>query len=462
MGNQKKRSTLRKLAVSLIAIQFSLDSCVYLSNVIQYIQIVSILGSKNPEHFLSVLQAVSAAVQVLSSFFIGNISEWIGSIKWIIVALYFLSFVGNFLYSCGGAISLNTLLVGRIICGAASASGAVVYSYITLVVQERSATFELLSNYRTSAGLCMAFGQLVAILFALCDFKIGNYRITCFNAPTFASSFIILITGVLLAVLLEDPKVTKCNDKRVDLIGAWRQFFDAPARKIIACLILLWTMFLSTLIIGEVLYFMPVFLALQIHWKTEYEGAAFMVAAFLGVLGSLLAPKVVRIVSERELSEDVPLEKRASGEDAKAMNPNEQLKGNVLYRNQVFLSILALLIFLLGQALIIGASEALSRGALPPTNSGILFVVGLSIVMIGYNCLGSSVPAIFSTHIDPELKVRLMPCIGAISGVGKLVAPVVFGALYKTELGLPIGVGLGMILVGISIPPFIWLLMKRC
>lgn len=459
MANQKNQSSLlRKLAVSLIAIQFSLDSCVYLSNVIQYIQT---LDSKNPEHYLSVLQAVSAAVQVASSFFIGNIAEWVGSIKWIIVILYFLSFAGNFLYSCGGAISLNTLLGGRIVCGTASASAAIVYSYITSVAQERNAIFELLTSYRTSAGIFMALGQLVAILFALCDFKVGNYRITSYNAPTFASSFMILIVGVFLAVLLEDPKIAKSDGKKGSLLGAWRQFFDAPARKVFACLILLWTMFLSTLIVSEVLYFMPVFLTLQVHWKTEYEGAAFMVAAFLGVAGSFLAPNLVKMMSERESSENSLLKKGRSSEDTKVMIPIEQLRADVFYRNQVLLSIFALLIFLAGQALIIAASEALSHNALPPTNSGILFVAGLSIVMVGYNCLGSSIPAIFSTHIDPKLKVRLMPCIGAISGIGKLVAPIVFGALYKTCLGLPIGVGLGMILVGISIPPLIWLLMKK-
>lgn len=94
------------------------------------------------------IQAISAAVQVFVSFIIGDIAAFLGSIKWVIVGLYFLSFVGNFLYSCGGAVSLNTLLGGRIICGAASASGAIVFSYITSIAQDRGIVFKLLSIYR--------------------------------------------------------------------------------------------------------------------------------------------------------------------------------------------------------------------------------------------------------------------------------------------------------------------------
>ncbi|CAI7283856.1 BAD_collapsed_G0017980.mRNA.1.CDS.1 [Saccharomyces cerevisiae] len=65
-------------------------------------------------------------------------------------------------------------------------------------------------------------------------------------------------------------------------------------------------------------------------------------------------------------------------------------------------------------------------------------------------------------YIDPKLKVQLMPSIGAISGIGKLVAPIVLAALYGTRLGLSIAVGFGMILVAVSIPPLIWLRKKRC
>ncbi|CAI4050701.1 hypothetical protein SUVC_14G3820 [Saccharomyces uvarum] len=109
----------------------------------------------------------------------------------------------------------------------------------------------------------------------------------------------------------------------------------------------------------------------------------------------------------------------------------------------------------------VGASEALKYKSMPPTNAGIFFVAGISITLLGYNFLASSIPALFSTYIDPELKVQLMPLIGAISGIGKLVAPIVLAALYKTKPGLPIAVGFGMMLVAISIPPLFWLRSKR-
>ena len=93
----QKHLYLQYLGVSLIAVQFSFDTCVYLSSVVRYIKQC---GSDDPESYLFVLQAVSAAVQVFFSFFIGDIAEYVGSIKWILIFLYFLSFVGNFLYSC--------------------------------------------------------------------------------------------------------------------------------------------------------------------------------------------------------------------------------------------------------------------------------------------------------------------------------------------------------------------------
>lgn len=153
------------------------------------------------------MQAVSAAVQVFFSFIVGDIAELVGSLKWVVVVLYFLSFVGNFLYSCGGAVSSGTLIGGRIICGAASASGAIIFSYITSIAQDRALVFELVAVYRTAAGICMALSQLVAILFGLLNFEIKGYLITSYNAPTFASSFIILAICLLLIVILEDPEI---------------------------------------------------------------------------------------------------------------------------------------------------------------------------------------------------------------------------------------------------------------
>ena len=59
--------------------------------------------------------------------------------------------------------------------------------------------------------------------------------------------------------------------------------------------------------------------------------------------------------------------------------------------------------------------------------------------------------------IDPGLKIQLMPSIGAISVIGKLVVPVILAALYKTSLGILIEVGFCMILAVASMPPLIWL-----
>ncbi|CAI4746758.1 AAR_G0047690.mRNA.1.CDS.1 [Saccharomyces cerevisiae] len=456
----KKHMFLKYLAVILIAVQFSFDSCVYLSSVVDYIkEYANNLenGETDPDKFLFRIQAISAAVQVFVSFIIGDIAAFLGSIKWVIVGLYFLSFVGNFLYSCGGAVSLNTLLGGRIICGAASASGAIVFSYITSIAQDRGIVFKLLSIYRTAAGIFMALAQLIVIFFGYCDFKIKGYRIVSYNAPTFASSFIILAVCLLLVVVLENPEVKVTNSEN-SLFSALKQFFRVERKKLISCLILLWSMFLSSFIMSEVVYFMPLFLTLHVNWDTKFQGIAFMVASIPGVAGSYFAPKLINVGCSCGRAKDDGLEES----DTTGSETVEVKKKDSLYSGQVFLSIFALFVSLLGQAFMIGASEALKHKSMPPTNSGIFFSAGMSITLLGYNFLASSIPALFSMYIDPKLKVQLMPSIGAISGIGKLVAPIVLAALYGTRLGLSIAVGFGMILVAVSIPPLIWLRKKRC
>ena len=153
LSESERHLYMQYLSVSLIAVQFSFDTCVYLSSVVQY---VKECGSDDPSNYLFILQAVSAAVQVFFSFIIGDIARYFGSIKWVIIFLYFLSFVGNFLYSCAGTVSLDTMLGGRILCGAASSSGALVYSYITAITKDRTTVFKLFSIYRTSAGICLS------------------------------------------------------------------------------------------------------------------------------------------------------------------------------------------------------------------------------------------------------------------------------------------------------------------
>ncbi|CAY68090.1 Putative membrane protein of unknown function [Komagataella phaffii GS115] len=404
------------------------------------------------------MQAVSAAVQILVSLIIGNIAEWVGSIKWVIVFLYFLSFVGNFLYSCGGAISLNAILGGRIICGAASASGALVFSYITAITQDRATVFKLLAIYRTSAGIFMSVAQLIVILFGFCNFDVKGYRINSYNAPTFASSFIILVILVLLIVILENPKVKETRQHGFS--EAIRKFFGAKTQVLISCLILLWSMFLSSFIMCEVIYFMPIFLTLHLNWGTKIQGLALMVATLLGTAGSYFAPKLVHLRTFSSSAKETTEIESGITEAEQMEKQIETDNRDPLYENQVLLSLLALLISMVGQAFMIGASEALKHGSMPPTNSGIFFVAGLSITMLGYNILASAIPSIFSLYIDSNVKVRLMPSVGAIAGVGKLVAPIILAALYNTRFGLSIGVGFGMMLVTLSLPQVIWLKKK--
>ncbi|KAJ8142646.1 hypothetical protein OY671_004223 [Metschnikowia pulcherrima] len=81
----KTGSFMEYLAVLLIAVQFSFDSCVYLSSIAFWIEEC---GGKNVSHYLFVVQAVSASVQIVASFIIGDIAQRVGSIKWCIIAFH--------------------------------------------------------------------------------------------------------------------------------------------------------------------------------------------------------------------------------------------------------------------------------------------------------------------------------------------------------------------------------------
>ena len=54
-------------------------------------------------------------------------------------------------------------------------------------------------------------------------------------------------------------------------------------------------MFLSSFIMSEVVYFMPLFLTLHVNWDTKFQGIAFMVASILGVTGSYFATKLISV-----------------------------------------------------------------------------------------------------------------------------------------------------------------------
>ncbi|KAM9920072.1 hypothetical protein OXX59_007488 [Metschnikowia pulcherrima] len=465
----KTGSFMEYLAVLLIAVQFSFDSCVYLSSIAFWIEEC---GGKNVSHYLFVVQAVSASVQIVASFIIGDIAQRVGSIKWCIIALFLLSFAGNFLYSCASTISLSTILGGRILCGVASASGALIYSYITAIHKERTKVFKFVSAYRTASGFFMAISQLVAIFASYCDFKIHNFKVNSNNGPTFVCSFIILAVTALLVFVLENPAVPTRKTK-MSFTKALQGFFSAPKWTLAGGIILLWGMFFASFLMSEVVYFMPVFLTESLGWETKFQGVAFMVASIIGICGSLVFPHLIEMPirkkekefnsqaeSQSKLSEKSHIS-RNSEESADRKQEFEAYKKNALYNNQIVLSLVSLLIALVGQAFMIGAAQVFRHRSLPHINTGCFFVGGMSLVMLAYNGMASTFPALFSVYIDPQVKLQLMPAIGAVAALGKLIAPIVLSNLYQTKLGLSIAVGLGMILTALTLMPVFLLKDKK-
>lgn len=120
---------------------------------------------------------------------------------------------------------------------------------------------------------------------------------------------------------------------------------------------------------SEVIYYMPIFLTLHVEWDSKFQAVTFMAASILGVTGSYFAPKLISI----GYSPNRTKQESVNELDKIESKYVETAKRNSLYSNQVFLSISALSISLVGQAFMIGASEALKHRSMPTTNSGIFF-----------------------------------------------------------------------------------------
>lgn len=421
-------------------------------------------GELNVVHYLFVVQAVSSAVQIITSIIIGDVARWVGSIKWTFVFLIFLSFVGNFLYSCASVVSVHSILGGRILCGLASASGALIYSYITTTNTDRAKVFKYISSYRSAAGCLMAISQLIAIFGSYVDFHIGHFKVSSNNAPTFICSFVMLLLVVCLMLVLKNPSVPPRRDS-MSFKSALRDFCSAEINQLLGSIVVLWGMFLASFLMSEVVYFMPVFLTESLGWDTKFQGVAFMVASIIGICGNLLFPYITKQRSEREINhlqkQVNRLELVCESIDNEKQQQLELFKKNFMFQKQVLISLLSLAFALFGQTFMIGAEKTFRSHSLPHTNTGCFFVSGLSLIMLGYNGMASTFPALFSEYIKPQVKLQLMPIIGAIAVLGKLVAPVVLSTLYQTKLGMSIAVGLGMILTGLTAPAVLWLLSRK-
>lgn len=105
---------------------------------------------------------------------------------------------------------------------------------------------------------------------------------------------------------------------------------------------------------SEVIYYMPIFLTLHVEWDSKFQAVTFMAASILGVTGSYFAPKLISI----GYSPNRTKQESVNELDKIESKYVETAKRNSLYSNQVFLSISALSISLVGQAFMIGASEA--------------------------------------------------------------------------------------------------------
>lgn len=298
---------------------------------------------KNPDQYLFVVQAVSSAAQIVASFGIGDIARLVGSMKATLIFLIILTFAGNFLYSCASTLTVGCILGGRILCGVASASGALVFSYITATTTDRSKVFKHGSCYRTAAGFFMAISQLVAIFGSYCNFKIGSFKVSSNNAPTFISSFIMVFVAGGLMFVLESPAIPPQKNS-MSFQSALYKFFTAERVTLLGSIIVLWGMFLASFIMSEVVYFMPVFLSQSLRWKTEFQGVAFMVASLIGISGSLLLPKIVEHLSERrdgksQLQSELFSTNMSESLADEKKNHIADLKKDRIFKNQVMLTL---------------------------------------------------------------------------------------------------------------------------
>jgi MFS family permease len=416
---------VQEITVSLLALQMSFDTAIYLTSIVHFVE--SIAPGRSA-YFLDVAQACGAASQIVVSLSIGYIARWTNTMKWVALPIISLSAVGNFLYSCAGAGALNSawiIVIGRILSGIASGSGGIAYSYIAAVYPSTKGSVFGYRVFRNSIALYMMLAQILSIALSYCDFKVGDYNINSMNAPTFITSFLVSGTVIILAVIMENPRPSskmkqpqqdlpeKCNEANERKSSKFNQFWA------IYCIPLLTILenFIASFLVSILMYMFPLFYTLLVRWKTQYQSIGLVIVLFVSTIISILIPYTL---------------------------PKKRNTDYAFVLMECHTVVISLIFEVVGFALMISTYVCFK-----PSLSlcyAIGFTIGMICVFTGYNCSASCLPSIYKQTIPKHLMSVTLPFMVAVTSLGKLLAPIICEQIYNSPAGGGMAIGLGLIL----------------
>lgn len=438
-----------KLLLVLLSLQFALDSSIYLTSVVGFLEWTVAKPGVNivaeASHWLFVIQAASAAVQIVASFAFGVVAKYVRSVKYCISACFLVSFGGNFLYSCGGPGSLKSIgaiLAGRVLTGLGSASAAGAYAYISNLPFDKRDISNCFFFFRNSAGITMGLSQVVVIGLSYVKFNVGSYEINEYNASTFVTSFVILVAGILLGIFLDneigivppespDFKVEEMDESNTDSQekitqkSLWEKVKDEPSRYLFVPGNILFVSATSLYIMSSVSYYFPLFYTVIMRYGPRDQGIAFIIVALTAIAVSILLQYCHGII-------------------------RSTLYGDNYHSNtfkiQAEFAIISYATIIAGVIIMIAVWESIdTKQSHHSIGIAAGFTIGLILAFTGYNTQASSVPVLFKESIPDDTRTVAMPLSAAFQGIGKLLGPIISDALYNTKPSY--GIGFGFILI---------------
>lgn len=423
---KEKIFSTRTLAVSLMALQMSFDTAIYLTSIVHFVE--SIVPGRSA-YFLDVAQACGAAAQIVMSLSIGYIARWADTMKWVALPIISLSVVGNFLYSCAGNGALNSawvVVAGRILSGIASGSGGIAYSYIAAVYPSAKDSVFGYRVFRNSIAIYMMLAQILSIGFSYCDFKVRGYHINSMNAPTFVTSFLVSGTVVVLAVIMENPSPSpkpKVNhseednpeqDKPMDDKGFnISEFWDTYCIPLLTIL----ENFIAAFLISILMYLFPLFYTLLAGWETLEQSIGLVIVLFVSTIISILIPYTL---------------------------PRKRDTDYAFILLECHTVVISLLFEGVGFALMVSTYVCFKQSQ--SLGYAIGFTIGMICVFTGYNCSASCLPSIYKQTIPKHLISVTLPFMIAVTSLGKLLAPIICEQIYNSPAKGGMAIGLGIIL----------------
>lgn len=423
--------------VYLIAVQFGIDSTLWLPTAFAYIS--TLVTPSDAHYYLSVTQLLPAAIQFLVSILVGPTVAYFGcSLKWPMVFFIMCSSIGNFIYSCAGTHAIGNvwaMIGGRMLSGLASGSSSLSMTYI-VVSSSTEERLKALSNYRTFAGIALVVGPILSLALTTFTFMIGNFEVSGNNAPTFVSSGISLCIAIITAIAVQDKQANQLNFLKV-LCSHQDAMFQGGRLVWLIPLLGLSLLFISSFLMADILYLMSDLMRSPDHWGlglTLISGlqAAVFLAALIGSIFTETMRKAIGKYSKKWF----PAQRLVQLKDTELQTKNKSYSLAQTLVPELLLSVLSFCATILGAILVIIGLAILDKEK--SMRSGIAgsvacFLIGCAVTMIAYNIQAASLPSLYSKSLPVKLRAVLTPWYGATVALGKLAAPPIVERIGATR-----------------------------